>query len=254
MAAEAPDFHIAAIGRSGSTMLANWLTSPPGRIVFNEPFFLRPANSRLLRIQLANLGMPVSDAEWAQRDETPMERFRRLMSPRLSGRRWATKEVLCEEYRAMVRDFSPPRVLLSVRDLVDVALSFFEKHRLQDNLDRFSDGWVSEYCLRESDGLVGFMDEMEATGTPCHVVRYEDFVASADERSRIAEFTGWPGHGDPSANLADFDRSFEVERHGSSVSAAAARRADRNLDRDRVIEASSIAERCARYQRRFGYA
>src|SRR4051812_22329475 len=47
-----PDFYVAAIGRSGSTLLCNWLASPPQRLVFLEPFFLRPENSRLLRIQL----------------------------------------------------------------------------------------------------------------------------------------------------------------------------------------------------------
>lgn len=249
-----PDFYIAAIGRSGSTMLGNWLSSPPARIVFNEPFFLRPMNSRLLRIQLRNLGMEISDSEWADADEAPLERFRRLMGPRLEGRRWAAKEVLCEEHVAMVRAFAPPRVLVSVRDIVDVALSFFEKHRLQDNLDRFSDDWVVEYCVRESAGLVDFLALLEQAGTPYHVVRYEDFTASADERSQIAAFTGWPGGGDPSANLADFDRGFEVGRHGPAISSQPLHRDDRSLSRDRLKEAAAVAERCGRYQERFGYA
>jgi len=75
----APDFYIAAIGRSGSTMLSNWLCRPPQQLVFVEPFFLRPSNPRLLRIQLRDFGMAVSDAEWAPRDESGPERFTRIM-------------------------------------------------------------------------------------------------------------------------------------------------------------------------------
>jgi len=47
-----PDFYVAAIGRSGSTMLCNWLSRPPAQLVFVEPFFTRARNPELLRIQL----------------------------------------------------------------------------------------------------------------------------------------------------------------------------------------------------------
>lgn len=250
----APDFYIAAIGRSGSTMLANWLSHPPERIVFNEPFFLRPTNSRLLRIQLRNLGMPVADSEWAAADEAPLERFRRLMGPRLRGRRWAAKEVLCEEHLAMTRAFAPPRVLVTVRDIVDVALSFFEKHRLQDNLDRFGDDWVVDYCLRESEGMIAYLAVLETAGIPFRVTRYEDFTASPQERSRVSDHVGWPGGGDVGANLADFDRGFEIERYGNRVGAGESGRQSRAITDQCHRAAAAIGERCAAYQRHFGYS
>jgi hypothetical protein len=250
----APDFYIAAMGRSGSTMLCNWLSSPPGRIVFNEPFLLRKSNSRLLRIQLANLGMPVSDSDWAERPETLLDRCRRLLGPRLEGRRWAAKEVLCEEHRAMTRAFAPPRVLVSVRDIGEVASSFFDKHRLQDNLDRFGDDWVVEYCLRESSGLLAYLRLLEKAGTPFRIVRYEDFTASPDERGRVADFTGWPGGGDVAANLYAFDRGFEVERHGGVVTEKRRGPPGRGLPEDCLRRSAELRERCHAYQRRFGYA
>ena len=37
---ERPDFYIAAMGRSGSTMIDNWLTSTPDHLVLVEPSFL----------------------------------------------------------------------------------------------------------------------------------------------------------------------------------------------------------------------
>jgi hypothetical protein len=250
--APSPDFYIAAIGRSGSTMLGNWLSNPPGRIVFNEPFFLRPMNSRLLRIQLDSLGIGVSDSEWAERDETAAERFQRLMAPRLAGRKWAAKEVLCEEHRAMTEAFAPPKVLVTVRNIVDVALSFFEKHRLQDNLDRFGDDWVVEYCLRESSGMLDYVQSLESGRIAYLVVRYEDLVASQDMRSKIVDFTGWPGGGDASSNFEEFDRGFEAERHGRAISSGRPP-ADRKLPLFLRNLASEIGERCNRYQAFFGY-
>jgi hypothetical protein len=249
--APSPDFYIAAIGRSGSTMLCNWLSTPPDHVVFNEPSFLRPMNTRLLQIQLRSLGMPVPDDEWAERPEAPLDRFQRLMGPRLAGRRWAAKEVLCEQHFAMTRAFSPPRVIVTVRNIVDVALSLFEKHRLQDNLDRFSDEWVVDYCLRESAGILEYLDFLEAEGTPVRIARYEQFAGSADERSDLARFVCWPGGGDVTANFADFGRGFESERHLAEGGRRSS--AHRSLPEECVRLAMHVAERCSAYQERFGY-
>jgi len=243
------DFYIAAMGRSGSTMLCNWLSTPPDHIVFNEPFFLRPMNSRLLRIQLRNLGLDPSDEEWARTDESPMDRFVRLMGSRLQGRRWAAKEVLCEEHSAMTAAFRPPRVIVTVRNVEHVALSFFEKHRIQQNMDRFSDDWVVDYCLRESAGLLDYVATLEVAGVPFHVARYEDFARSDEERSRIAAFVGWPGGGDPAANFEDFDRGFEARRHADLADACPTR----SLPESCIRTARDLGERCSAYRARFGY-
>jgi hypothetical protein len=247
-----PDFYVAAIGRSGSTMLCNWLSRPPEQLVFNEPFFRRATNPRLLRIQLADFGMAASDAEWCEADASGRDRFRRLMAHRLEGRRWAFKEVLCEEHFAVLGAFRPPRVVITVRDIGDVALSFFEKHRLQDNLDRFDDRWVVDYCLRESSGILEFREILIQRGVPHHVARYEDFAGSEQKRQEIANFVGWRGGGDTAAHLAEFDRAFEVERHGRGISAPLSAGERRLNDKEREL-ARTISERCGKYQALFGY-
>ncbi len=244
-----PDFYIAAMGRSGSTMLCNWLSTPPQRIVFNEPFFARAMNSRLLRIQLENLGMTVADDEWVQRAESPMERFDRLMGARLRGRSWAAKEVLCQEHFAMTSAFRPPRVIVTIRDIQHVALSLFEKHRIQQKMDRFNDDWVAEYCIRESAGLVDYVAHLEGTGIPFYVARYEDFGRSEAERSKIAAFVCWPGGGDPAVNFEDFERGFEARRHAERGEV----KASRALPDSCIRAARDLAERCSSYQARFGY-
>ena len=248
-----PDFYIAAMGRSGSTLLCNWLSRPPEEMVFIEPSFLSTVNTRLLRTQLADFGMPVPDDDWQANDPTATARFRRLMGPRLRGRRWAVKEVLCSEHEAAISVLRPPKVIISVRSIDDVALSFFEKHRVQDNLDRFSDEWVVDYCQREAAGLVDLHDSLAARGIPALVVRYEDFSCSDVARRSVADFTGWRGHGKTDAHLAAMERGFEVERHGSSISGRSIRAADRRVDRHHLEMAGKLRERCSVYQLTFGY-
>jgi len=251
---DAPDFTIAAMGRSGSTLLCNWLTHAPEWIVFMEPFFLRPGNCRLLRIQLEQIGMPVTDEDWAaRRDEDARARFARLMAPRLAGRRWALKEVLAEEHRRVIEQLRPRKLVICVRDIADVALSFFEKHRLQNNLDRFSDEWVVDYCLRESAALVRLHQDALEQGLPCHVVRYEDFTRDGECRSMLESFTGWSGGGDVAASLDRYGRSFEVKRHGQAISARILRRDERLVEDGHRRLAESVSRRCRDYQDMFGY-
>ena len=249
-----PDFYIAAMGRSGSTALGNWFTQAPERLVFSEPFLTRTANPRLLRIQLADFGMPASDWEWGQADESASDRFRRLMAPRLRNRRWAFKEVLCEEHERVLAMFAPPRLILTVRDMRDVALSFFEKHRIQQNLHRFSDAWVEEYCLRESDGLVCLRNKLDERGIAHRVARYEDFTRSAEALHGIAAFVGWEGGGRVDSHLAKFDRQFEAHRHGAFFSDRPRLPDERQLGPAERLAADEIGERCSAYQAAFGYA
>ena len=251
---ERPDFYVAAMGRSGSTMLCNWLSRPPGQLVFVEPFFTRASNPRLLRIQLEDFGLAANEGEWTREVGTAEERFRNLMAPRLQGRRWAFKEVLAEEHVRVLESFRPRAVLLTVRDIADVALSFFEKHRLQGNLDRFDDEWVARYCVREAAGLVAFRDLLKVRDVPFLVVRYEEFTASPSKQQEVAEFVGWEPGGRIDAHLDRFDRGFEVERHGEQISPVRRVPGDRALGSDLIDAAAAIERRCATYQQAFGYA
>jgi hypothetical protein len=249
-----PDFYIAAMGRSGSTLLCNWLTHAPDRVVFMEPFFLRPKNSRLLRMQLDQIGLGATDDEWHPRTgEDARDRFARLMGPRLAGRRWALKEVIVEEHDRVIAELRPRKLVICVRDIVDVALSFFEKHRRQDNLDRFSDEWVTDYCIRESAALVRLRNDVEARGLPCHVVRYEKFTRDNETRRALERFLNWRGGGDVAAGLDRYGRSFEVKRHGEAISARILQREERFLDDEQRQLAEIISRKCREYQDMFGY-
>ena len=143
--------------------------------------------------------------------------------------------------------------MITVRNIVDVALSFFEKHRAQANLARFSDEWVEDYCVQETEGIVSFQQCLEARGVPTRVARYEDFVRSAEARKSIEQFLGWTGGGKTERGFTEFERGFEVERHGTSISPAIFARRQRRLARAEFELAAEIGERCDGYQRHFGY-
>ncbi|TCU59817.1 hypothetical protein EDF58_102505 [Novosphingobium sp. PhB57] len=248
-----PDFYIASMGRTGSTMIANWLTLPPEQIVLIEPFLFALKNPTMLRTQLENLGLGATDAEWGFADTTWRGRFRRLLAPRLAGRRWALKEVLAAEHRPVLEYFAPPCVVVTVRDMRDIAASFMEKHRIQDNLHRFDDTWVLSYCLREAQEIVELCEFLSSRGTRWRVVRYEDFIRSDADRASLAEFVGWPGGGEVGRHLTQLGRGFETERHGNAINAASRRWEERTLHPLERAFAERIAAECTTYQTFFGY-
>lgn len=249
-----PDFLIASVGRSGSTMISNWFTRPPGQLVLIEPFLFALRNPAMIHRQLAHFGLAATDAEWEFADADWLARFRRLFAPRLAGKRWAFKEVLGEEHRKALTAFAPPRVIITVRDIDAIAASFLEKHRLQGNRDRFDADWVVAYCLRETRAIVDLRATLAAQGTPCRVTRYEDFVASAEERGALASFVGWAGDGDVGRHFGHLGRSFEAERHAGGIGQAAPSLTTRALEPAELALVEQITADCAAYRAAFGYA
>lgn len=249
-----PDFLIASMGRSGSTLICNWLTHPPERLVLSEPVFFRLHTFQILRDQFASFGIDIPDDEWLAADADGHARFLRLFAPRLAGKHWAFKEVVAAHYNHVLNEITPPRVVLTVRHIDDVAASFLEKHRLQAVDNVFTPEWVRNYCLTETAAIVAFADRLTKRGVPFHVVRYEEFIASSDVQRRLSDFVGWPGGGQTDRHLAQMKRAFETERHGHGVNAAAQDRLQRGLTEADARLIAGLSDQCAAYQQRFGYA
>lgn len=202
-------------------MLANWLTTPPTHFVLHEPNLERERRTRLTVLQLEAWELSLDEVQ---------------------ARQWGVKEVEADKSAAFLERWRPERVVLCVRDMREVALSLFDKHRRQGNLDRYPDSWASDYCVREAAGLVALADRLEGDGPPARVARYEDFAREEAERAAIAAFVGWPGGGDERALLERIDRGFE-----------GGQRSERELGAAEMALADAIADQCGAYQQRFGY-
>ena len=250
-----PALYIAAMGRSGSTALANWLTRPQDRqAVFIEPEFLARRMTEKLPAQFAALGLPAPASSPPPRDAASLRDWMEEALPAsLKGWKWGFKEVLGELHERCLTELQPGFILVTVRDIRDIFLSFVEKHRLQNNEDRFPVSWSFDYCLGESARMTDFAARLEREGRPHMVVRYEDFVASERLRGEIEQATGWRGGGDTSRHLALYGREFEARRHPAGVSARSTSAAERRLPRGARRAAEELAGRCQPYMRRFGY-
>ena len=250
----APEFLIASIGRSGSTLLSNWLTHPPEHLVLSEPVFFRLHTFQILRDQFTSFGIDISDAEWLAEDADCHARFCRLFAPRLAGRRWGFKEVQAEQYNRVMDEITPPRVVLTVRRIDDIAASYLEKHRRQAIESFFTPGWVKHYCVTETLSLLTFIERLRTRDVPFHVVRYEEFIASAEAQQRLSNFLDWPGGGRTDRHLRQMNRTFELERHGLGINSTAQALSARGLtDADKQL-IGEVSEQCAAYHRCFGYA
>jgi len=248
-----PDVYIAAIGRSGSTMLCNILTREPDQIMFIEPKFHTPPYRNILKPQLAQYGMEFDKSEMlAVQDLPPDQVLETLLGAHLRPVKWGFKEVQCSEHRRVVDLFAPAHILVNVRHIFNIALSFFEKHRRQGNQDRFPASWVRDYCLRETQGLVAFCQDLARQGIDYRVVRYEDFMTDPQERKALGDYLGWDYGGSPERFLNDLNRGFEARRHAAG-SFQETSLADRGLSEPEIRHARTIEEQCAQYQEFFGY-
>ena len=245
------DVYIAAMPRSGSTMLANLLTNPPARWILVEPWFPRGARGAHLYQQAQRFGLPLTARDWARRDgEDAATRVDRLFAEPLTALdRWGVKEVkgdLHDDTIAMIR---PRKIVVLVRDIEDVALSMCEKHdrNPQPELDR---AWMRTFIVTAAEAVVDLARDQSTT----RVMRYEDFAMSAHSRQELAEWLDWPLDGDPGANLDLFDREYERDRHPDGVTAVSvARRRLENVPERRRF-AGELAAALQRYQSVFGYA
>jgi hypothetical protein len=250
------DVYIASIGRSGSTLIANLMTTPPDRLVLVEPMLHRGGGNAGMFDQMASWGWRVGADELARwrkppPGQSPAERASAVLADRLAGlARWGVKEVDPVCHLPSIALLRPKRVIVLVRDIRDVMLSFMEKFQ-QEGRSSFS-GELLQRVVHGAQVLTWLADG-QCGGGPRRIVRYEDFVASAAERAALAHWLDWPLDGDPDRNLDLYRRGYEIERHRGAVSQASVGRHARVAGSADGVLVARMGKFLSGYQRQFGY-
>lgn len=243
------------MGRSGSTLLCNLLTVPPGHLIFIEPGFHAHPYRQLLAPQLSAFNLPdlkTLEEKYQVGLHTADQRLDACLGEHLRTTKWGMKEVLCSDHEQVIQTFQPTNIIVCVRDIFQVALSFFDKHRQQANETRFPHEWVETYCKREASGLLQLYQNLQREDRPLHLVKYEDMALDPTCLPDLGKALDWPITGHPGMFLESFGREFEFERHGQILSPPLPA-SKRDLSAGDIQAARRIEADCCAYQSFFGY-
>lgn len=183
------------MGRSGSTMLANLLHSPPDRIALVEPNLLSASPTEECLRQVAESG---------RRDDEPWH----AVLDRAGA--WGLKEVRADLHVPTISRFKPEHIVVLLRDPLAAAVSLYEKGAADGDLHRLA--WLESRAREPLLMLPGIAADPRAV-----VVAYERFVSDRHAREALAGHLDWPLAGDPNRGLARWNRAREIELHGGAV-------------------------------------
>lgn len=246
------DVFIAGVGRSGTTLLAILLTRPPERWIMVEPGLTRQDMGEHMRRQAERFGIQISVDEWRGKrpEESAMERFQRVLLPRLENVRWGVKEVNMAGTGELMNLFLPSAVLLCVRNIRDCAVSLYEKNQRAGHNGQKAD-WLIDRLITASQTLVRLKRSMDRGAL--RVARYEDFVSDPAERLRLAQWLDWPLDGDPAWCMEIYGRQEESARHAGKLGNASVNRGSRTSDPASFAFAQKVIRQAEEYQAEFGY-
>lgn len=241
------DVYIAAMGRSGSTVLCDLMTYPKN-VCLIEPRFASGARSSRLLQQLRSAQVMISHQEWKALESRSaagyLERYKTMLSPALKQcDRWAAKEVRPEFHAPTIATINPKRILVLVRNANDVAYSLYDKYQRDGGDARTASTYVREYLSASAKTLVGIASSQNVL-----VCRYEDFTRSPADMQALAVKLDWPLQGTPNASFDKLKRSAEADRHKGLLTAARSYQGRPPLD---FLEAA--LDGCRTYQETFGY-
>jgi len=250
------DVYIAAMGRSGSTLLCSLMTFAPGHLCLNEPWFVKGVASRRSYSDLRGAGVEMTPGEWARGQGAGdfggyLERYRQVIVPVLNRmEKWGAKEVRPEFHVPTMRTIDPKRLVLLVRDVRQVVFSLFLKDLRDGASQEDALHFAVGYSLKAATEIL----RLHATRKhPVLVVRYEDFTSSRESLLALSRELGWEFRGSPNARFEQIGRDHEAERHQGKVTRARPR-SGTDLPEAVARAADHQADRLIDYQRVFGYA
>lgn len=244
------DVYIAAIARSGSTLICGLLTYPPDHLCLVEPWFIWGMRGQACFRQLQRFGLRITERDWLtalfpREKASFVRRYGSFIAPHLASvRKWGAKEVRPEFHLPTIETINPRFVLVLVRDIRDVVRSLARKQAAEGMDESESTAWISGYCTAAAPCLLRLRSRPRSI-----TVRYEDFVASEAARADLGGRLDWPLVGRVNADFDLFGRGSEAAAHRGRVSPAVHPQSSEWVE----ALAEEMHARCADYQGAFCY-
>lgn len=255
-----PFIYIAALRRSGSTLLAEMLTDPPRSFILREPrlargeFSLKPDDTQ--RLAPFGIDLPAIAASCTRfpRDRAVRRFARHARDITASIEQIGVKEIGHRHWQRYARALPNIRAIVLARDPRDIYLSILaradrgvETARAIATPQRCADALLEEY-ERQLD---------IARSLPTLRLRYEDLCTGARTFDEIRAFVDSPldTPGTPGQfNRANPERAVEAATHHAKVTGAQVARWSREPNPERREDADRVYQLMRTYAEDWGYA
>lgn len=255
-----PFIYIAAVRRTGSTLLCEALSEPPYSFVFNEPNLAR----RRCRFRAHEVGVwrergidlqAFEESCRGWRRYRGLRRFSRELVPQLRKHvhQIGVKEIFHSHWRRYLRLFPDMRVVVTARDPRDIYVSLHERWKRGSAI--WSGPFTPERVARAIEEEFHHQQEMMRE-VPTFKVRYEDLCLDQRWFGSIKDFLGSkvPRMGEVGSFLkSDPRRVQEASVHDGRITERQVARWSREQDEAVLRAAEAVHGAMAEYCSFWGY-
>lgn len=257
----APFIYIAALRRTGSTVLSESLTSLPDAFIFREPklgrrmFTVKPTDADLFRqhgIDLVGFSKAHSGTsliDLIRRRNRLLHAFRRELVPQLHSvvKQVGVKEIQHRGWRFYAEQFPDIRVVLTARDPRDIFVSTF--YRVREGKDHFRRGLSAKELARNLNREFRHQIEIQSA-LPSVKIKYEELCNDSRVLDEVKSFVGSSieGIGEVGQfNAANPNRVSEASIHDGEITSSRVARWVREPDTEVVREAKKMIDLMPEY-------
>lgn len=263
----APFIYIAALRRTGSTVLSESLTSFPSSFIFREPklgrkrFTVKSNDAELFLkhgIDLKEFSEKWSGNSLMDRitgRNRMMRAFQYDLMPRLLAilGQVGVKEIHHIGWPFYADAFPEMKVVLTARDPRDIFISTY--YRVREGKDHFRRGFSARELARDLNRDFR-QQQLMSQALPSMKITYEDFCSDTALLDKVKTFVGSRIDGTGGAgqfNIANPNRVAEARVHGDKVTSTRVDRWRQETDANLVREAHKVFDRMPEYVEFWGY-
>lgn len=263
----APFIYIAALRRTGSTVLSESLTSFPNSFIFREPklgrkvFTVKSNDAELFHMH--GIDLKAFSARWSGNSLADritgrnriMHAFQNELMPQLLSvlEQVGVKEIHHRGWQFYADAFPEMKVVLTARDPRDIFISTY--YRVREGKDHFRRGFSARELARDLNRDFRQLLRMSET-LPFMKVTYEDFCSDTALLDKVKVFVGSRVDGTGRAgqfNIANPNRIAEARVHDGKVTSTRVARWKQEKDANLVREAHRVFDRMQEYVEFWGY-